>query len=119
MKNSRAKGARGELELAKFFVARGLRAERTQQYSGKGDESSDVVLKDFKNVHLECKRTEHLSLYDAIDQARDDSRGRLPVVAHRRNSRPWVFIIEADLFLDFLFHAGLIERHPSLSDTTE
>lgn len=48
-------------------------------------------------VHVECKRTEKLSLYEAMEQAERDANGHaLPVVMHRRNRKPWLVVIKLD-----------------------
>jgi hypothetical protein len=46
------------------------------------------------NVHVEAKRVEALNLYAAIEQARDDASGKIPLVWHRRNGKPSVVIVE-------------------------
>ncbi len=85
---SRLKGKRGERELARLLTAEGFSAERDAQHRG-GADSPDVVVPCLPSLHFEVKRCERLSLYDAIDQARRDAGAKLPVVAHRRNSRRW------------------------------
>ena len=91
-KNSRAKGQRGELELAaelqRLF---GVNARRGQQYSG-GADSPDVIT-DFDGVHFEVKRTERLSLYPAMQQAVNDAGKKIPVVCHRQNREEWLVVV--------------------------
>lgn len=95
--NSRQKGKRGELELSRFLRDRGYDARRGVQYQG-GTDSPDVV--GLPGVHIECKRTERLELYDALDQSRRDAGdGEIPVVMHRRNNCDWVCILRLDDFL--------------------
>ena len=101
MANSRAKGIRGELELAEFFKARGIAARRGQQHAGGGD-SPDVV-HDLPGIHVECKRTEALQMWPALDQAkRDAAEGKTPVVFHRPSRRPWIVILDASAFLQLV-----------------
>jgi len=51
-------------------------------------------------LHVECKRTEKLALYDAIDQARRDAAEmQIPIVAHRRSRHRWVAILDLRDFL--------------------
>lgn len=90
--NSNRKGKSGERSLAKALTeALGPKCRRGQQYSGI--EGQDVVGLD--GIHCECKRTERLKLYDAIQQANDDAAdGDVPVVFHRRNRKEWVCIIQ-------------------------
>ena len=56
--NSKQKGKRGELELAKKLQEYGFEARRGQQYSGIGGD--DVV--GLEGVHIECKRVEPLGV---------------------------------------------------------
>jgi Holliday junction resolvase len=90
---SRRKGKRGERELAAALRAEGFPATRGAQHHG-GPESPDVLCPSLPGLHFEAKRCERLSLYDALDQARRDAGGRLPVVAHRRNGCRWVAILD-------------------------
>lgn len=88
--NSRDKGARGERELANKLKEYGFDCRRGQQYCGANGDA-DVVGLD--GVHIEVKRTERLSLYDALAQAKHDAReGEMPVVMHRKNNCEWVAI---------------------------
>lgn len=92
MINSRNKGACGERELAEAFrKIFGCSARRGQQFSGSPD-SPDVVT-EIDGIHIECKRTEHLSLYAAIRQAVRDCGEKVPVVCHRSNRNEWVAIV--------------------------
>lgn len=90
-KASRDKGKAGERELAAKLRELGFAARRGQQYCGANGDA-DVVGID--GIHIECKRTESLRLYDALEQSRQDARdGEVPVVMHRKNNRGWVCII--------------------------
>ena len=88
--NSRDKGCRGERELANKLKEYGYECRRGQQYCGSNGDA-DVVGLD--GVHIEVKRTERLSLYDALAQAKHDAKeGEMPVVMHRKNNCEWVVI---------------------------
>jgi Holliday junction resolvase len=88
--NSRDKGCRGERELANKLKEYGYECRRGQQFCGANGDA-DVVGLD--GVHIEVKRTERLSLYDALAQAKHDAReGEMPVVMHRKNHCEWVVI---------------------------
>src|ERR1700748_2154563 len=77
--HSRNKGASGEREIAEWLRANGIHGHRGQQFAG-GADSPDVI-HDLPGIHLEVKRTETLSLYVALDQAkRDAPSGHVPVV---------------------------------------
>lgn len=91
----REKGKRGEreaaAELAEVFACD---ARRGVQYQG-GPESPDVVLQGV-NVHVECKRTETINVYKALEQAANDAGDKTPMVWHRRNGQRSVVIVSVD-----------------------
>lgn len=94
MVNSNAKGKRGERELAaKLTEVFGAACRRGQQYCGI--EGDDVV--GLAGIHIECKRTEKLSLYSAMEQAEADTgEGEVPLLCHRRNNERWLAIVDLD-----------------------
>lgn len=100
--NSRAKGKVGELEFAALLRKHGFDGRRGQQFAG-GADSPDVVSEDLDCYHFEVKRVQKGSLYDWLDQASKDaskSTGfKVPVVAHRKNNKKWVAILDMDDFL--------------------
>ena len=105
-KNSRAKGARGELELAKFLEAKGFSARRGQQFAG-GSDSPDVICPDLNGYHIECKRVESLNLYKAMAQSIKDANGKkIPLVIHRKNDQDWVAIIRLEDLLNQFLYTG-------------
>ena len=86
-KNSREKGQKGELELAKILREHGYSVRRGQQYCGSNGDADVVGL---PYVHIECKRVEKLNLDSAMSQARSDAReGEIPCVMHRKNYEDW------------------------------
>ena len=88
MTNSRAKGARGERELAKKLREYGYASRRGQQYSGNNGDADVVGL---PGIHIECKRVERLNLDMAMSQAIGDAKeGKFPTVFHRKNNEPWL-----------------------------
>ena len=92
--NSKAKGNKGELELAKLLCSHGLNAQRNDQMYISGRENPDISI---PGIHCEVKRTEALRLYDAMFQAEHDANGRaIPVVMHRKNRHPWLVIMRLD-----------------------
>lgn len=114
MTNSRRKGADGERELAKHLRAAGYECRRGQQYCGANGDADVVGL---PGIHIECKRVERLSLYDALSQAKSDARdGELPVVMHRKNNSDWVVIQPLDDWLMMYNESGLIEREAAPND---
>lgn len=86
-KNSREKGKKGELELAKILREQGYSARRGQQYCGANGDADVVGL---PYIHIECKRVEKLNLDAAMAQACSDAKeNEKPVVMHRKNREPW------------------------------
>lgn len=95
---SRERGKRGERQLAAALTAAGFPAARGQQHRG-GPDSPDVRCEALP-VHWESKLTEKFQLYAALEQAqREAPAGRMAVVAHRRNRKPWVAVLALDDFL--------------------
>ena len=94
--NSKAKGAKGERELANKLKEYGYNTRRGQQYNGL--EGEDVVGLDY--IHIECKRVERLNLEEAMLQAkRDAENGQLPTVFHRKNRGKWLVTMELDSWI--------------------
>ena len=94
--NSKQKGKKGELELAKEFREYGYDARRSVQYNGKAEEGQADLL-GLPGIHIECKRVEKLNLYDAMAQAIHDAKeGELPAVFHRRNHCEWLVSMRLD-----------------------
>lgn len=90
MTNSKQKGKRGELELSHKLKEYGFDTRRTVQYCGKAEEGqADVV--GLPGIHIEAKRVEKLNIYDAISQAKADTKkDDLPTVFHRKNRCEWL-----------------------------
>ena len=92
--NSKQKGNRGEREWASFCREQGFDCRRGQQFCGANGDADVVGL---PNIHIEVKRTERLSLYDALGQAQSDSKGKgIPIVAHRKNNCKWLVVMDAE-----------------------
>lgn len=100
--NSKQKGKRGELELVHVLNGYGFDTHRSVQYNGR-EEDGQADLVGLDGIHVECKYTNALRLYDAVDQAVRDSsttgRGELPIVFHRKSKKPWVVIMPLDVFV--------------------
>ena len=94
--NSRAKGAKGERELANLISDRGYKCIRGQQRSGL--EQADVIGLDY--IHIECKRVENLNLDKAMEQSiRDRKAGEMATVFHRKNNQKWKVTIGFEDFM--------------------
>ena len=99
--NSRAKGARGERQWRDELRANGYAARRGQQFSGSPD-SPDVVCDALPWAHFEVKAVERLNICDAMDQALRDAGVKTPFVCHKRNFRPFLVTMTAEVFFQFL-----------------
>lgn len=98
MTNSRAKGARGERELAKKLREYGYESRRGQQYSGANGDADVVGL---PGIHIECKRVERLQLDDAMSQAIGDAKeDEFPAVFHRKNNAPWLVTMKLEDWIE-------------------
>lgn len=97
---SKQKGKRGEREAAaELGDVFACNARRGVQYQGSA-ESPDVVLEGVP-VHVECKRTETLNVYKALEQATNDAGNKTPIVWHRRNGKPSVVIVQTSDLVAF------------------
>ena len=98
-RKSKDKGKRGEREAAKAIKEHlGIGARRGVQHSGSTD-SPDVEIA-IPNIHVEVKRCEALSLYQAVEQATQDADGKIPLVLHRRNHKPWLAVVPLDRLME-------------------
>jgi len=92
--DSRAKGARGELE----FIHRHLAPywpDAKRNLDQFGDDKRDAI--QCAGIHWQIKRTERLELWRAIRQAEQEAIGSdVPVVAFRRNHSGWYCVAPAD-----------------------
>lgn len=98
--NSREKGRRGEVELARKLREYGyVNARRSQQYCGANGDADIVDALD--GIHIECKRVERLNLEDAMAQSKHDAReGEIPVVMHRKNNCEWLVTMQLERFIE-------------------
>jgi len=96
--NSKAKGGRGERELAHVLQGYGYDAHRGQQFAG-GVDSPDVY--GLPGIHIECKRVENLNIHKAYEQAERDAAGqKIPAVFHRRNREGWMVTMSLSDFME-------------------
>ena len=118
-KMSRDKGARGERELAGILRGYGYdKSRRAQQYCGS-ETSADVL--GLPGIHTEVKRTEKISLYEAMDQAKRDTgnSGDYPAVFHRRNDHNWLVIMELSSWIEIYreWEAGQVNDDVKIGGT--
>lgn len=101
--NSRRKGKEGELEVAALLREYGYEeSRRGQQYCGANGDADVVGL---PGIHLEVKRVENLNIYEAVKKADEDCGGKMPVVVHRRNRKPWLVTMHFEDFMR-LYESG-------------
>lgn len=102
--NSKRKGNAGERELCAILAEAGAAHRNDQRYIG-GEDNPDISFQiGGGRFHVECKRAEKFNAYAAMDQAERDANGHaVPIVAHRRNRKPWLVVMKLD---DFLRLAG-------------
>lgn len=100
--NSRNKGKVGEREFRDVLRDAGfLKSYRGQQYSGT-ETSADVVCPELPNFHFEVKRVQALNIHDAMEQAQRDCGNKIPIVAHRKNNKPWLVTVPVEVFFQLL-----------------
>ena len=96
--NSRAKGCRGERELANLLREYGYDARRGVQYCGA---NGDADVTGLPGIHIEVKRTERLNIEKAMAQSSRDARdGEMPVVMHRKDRHPWLVTMAMGDFME-------------------
>lgn len=105
--NGKRKGSGGERELCAYLTSMGFPARRNDQRFTGGHGNPDVAAGGLGWLHIECKRVEHLNLGAAMAQAERDAAGKIPVVIHRQNRRPWRITLNLS---DFLKVVKNIER---------
>ena len=97
-KASRDKGARGEREFANLLKELGFTSLRKGFTQCAPEGESDVECKELPNWHFEVKRVNRLEIWRALAQAEADAKpkGRLPVVAFKRDRSEWYITMGAE-----------------------
>ena len=109
---SRRKGCVGERELVQELNSRGLLCHRTAQRRGDLGGAADVECEAMP-LHIECKRTERIHLWEWVDQCQRDAKGEPFVIMHRSNNRPWVAIMLLPHWLNDSTAASCARDHRS------
>lgn len=101
--NSKQKGKRNELLLAKYLREHGYEnARRSVQYCGASGDSADIV-DAIPGLHLECKAQEKTQIWAWYEQAERDAKdGEIPTVVFRQNRKPWMVCVSLEDFLRIL-----------------
>lgn len=113
--NSRQKGKRVELELAKELRAIGLTARRTAQFCGDAGDS-DVVVEELPELFIECKGVERLNIWDAMEKAVEQAESKIAAVFHTKNRKPWLVTLRME---DMVAFSLLLARHGAPPSETE
>lgn len=96
--NSKRKGNTGEREVLQKLIDAGIDAHRNDQTFVGGIDNPDISASicDIP-LHVEVKRKERFSIYDAMHQATRDANGHaLPIVLYRKNREKWLAIVPLD-----------------------
>lgn len=92
--NSKRKGNTGEREALQILIDAGIQAQRNDQTYIGGVDNPDISASICGiPLHVEVKRKEKFSVYDAVHQAVHDANGHaLPIVLYRKNREKWLAI---------------------------
>jgi Holliday junction resolvase len=117
--NSRQKGKRGELELAKALKENfgWASARRSQQFCGDAGDS-DLIAEEAPTLFIECKLVQNLNLHKAMDLAVEQSNGTTPAVFHRKDRTGWLVTVRIEDVREFvsLMQKALRSSPPVPSD---
>ncbi len=114
--NGNQKGKAGEREWRDQLREAGfMKSYRGQQYQG-GTDSPDVVCPELPAIHFEVKRVERLNIENAMAQAISDAKGKIPIVAHRKNNCDWLVTLPAEEFFKILKESTYVdsESYPEI-----
>jgi Holliday junction resolvase len=106
--NSRQKGKRGELELAKALKENfgWASARRSQQFCGDAGDS-DLIAEEAPTLFIECKLVQNLNLHKAMDLAVEQAGGMTPAVFHRKDRTGWLVTVRIE---DMKAFVSLMEK---------
>lgn len=97
--NSRDKGARYERHIAQRLREYGYEAERGCQHSG-GKDSPDVKC-NMVGIHWECKKVEHLNIWNALHQSANDAgEDEIAAVVFSRNREKDYVAVPFESFME-------------------
>jgi hypothetical protein len=105
-RSAKAKGMRFQNEVrdAMLAVRPDLEPDdiRTATAGALGEDIlfSPAARRIFK-MSVECKMVEKLTIWDAINQARSNSKGHVPAVAFRKNNEEAYIAVPLSFFLEF------------------
>lgn len=97
--SARRKGRAGEQELVRYLRDRGFDVRRNLDQVRDG--GSDVL--GFDGFAVECKRSERLRVWEAVEQAAAAAKpDQVPLVCFRRNRDGWQAILPLEELLALL-----------------
>lgn len=117
--NSRSKGKNGELELCHTLKEMfGWEARRSQQHCGDAGDA-DVVIEGMPNAFPEVKRVEKLNVLEAMEKAVAQSKGKTPLLFHRKNRSKvgWLLTIRLEDLMNLLEMVDSMPSHQEQLDT--
>lgn len=102
--NSKRKGNTGEREVLQKLIDAGIPAQRNDQTFVGGVDNPDISASICGiPLHVEVKRKERISIYEAMHQATHDANGHaLPIVLYRKNREKWLAIMPLDDLLNII-----------------
>lgn len=105
--NSRQKGKRGELDLAKALKENfgWASARRSQQFCGDAGDS-DLIAEEAPTLFIECKLVQNLNLHKAMDLAVEQAGGMTPAVFHRKDRTGWLVTVRIEDIREFVSLMG-------------
>ena len=95
-KMQKAKGYRGEVEVVAILREYGIDAKRGLVFRKEPDIVDDT------NIHWEVKRQETTKIHEWMKQSREQCRGKIPTVVHRRSREEWLITLKFEDFLKLI-----------------
>ena len=92
-KAQRNKGATAEREVVHILNEYGIPSRRGQVFNHEPDIVDDTP------IHWEIKRQETTKIGEWYRQSAEQSRGKVPVVVHRKSREPWMITMKFEDFL--------------------
>lgn len=102
---SQRKGRDGERELSAILNSYGF--ETVPGLAMNFGTEADLC--GLEGIHIECKRNEHLNIYEAMEQAEKDAErfaDGMPCVFHRKNRKPWLVTMRLENWIDLYNRKG-------------
>lgn len=95
-KAQRDKGARGEREVSGILNDYGFESRRGNVFYREEDVMTNLP------IHVEVKRAERTEIPKWMKQSREQCRGKIPTVVHRRSREEWLITLPFEEFLKLI-----------------